>query len=93
MIKEYRFGRGMNYAKFEQQCGGEVVDFVEGALLDSVLIEGRRGLYFLKDTFLNEWCSTYTVYFAAYKNSDDCETLWSMWDTFAGADVVAGVAV
>lgn len=88
----FRFGRGMNLSKFLHQLGRMdrdyfVIDIYEGVLLDSLLIEGPRGVYFIKDTFLNANSSTYTVYFGR-RGSEDENTVNNMWDTFAGADLV-----
>lgn len=88
----FKFGRGMNLNKFLHQLGRAdrdyfVIDICEGVLLDSLLIEGPRGVYFIKDTFLNANSSTYTVYFGR-RGSEDETTVNNMWDTFAGADLV-----
>ena len=87
----FRFGRGMNLSKFLHQMGRVdrdyfVIDIFEGVLLDSLLIDGPRGVYFLKNTYLNPNSSTYTVYFGKY-GTDDENTVNKMWDTFAGADL------
>lgn len=83
----YKFGENMNVDKFLRQSGGVVVDLLEGTLQDSFFVSGKRGYYFLKDTFVNTWNSVYIVFFAAYKNIDDVNELFKMWDNFAGGDV------
>jgi len=90
-MTEYKFGENMTIEKFLHQLGHAdrdyfVMDIFEGVLLDSLLIEGPRGVYFLKDTYLNPNSSTYTVYFGEY-GTDDENTVNNMWDTFAGADL------
>ena len=87
-MTEYKFGENMTIEKFLHQIGGEVVDIVEETLLDSLLVAGRRGYFFCKVTFLNTWSSTYTVYFADYKDVDAVNTLLTMWETFAACEVV-----
>lgn len=87
-MTEYRFGDNMRMDKFLHQIGGEVVDIVEETLLDSLLVAGRRGYFFCKVTFLNTWSSTYTVYFADYRDVDAVNTLLTMWETFAACEVV-----
>ena len=87
----FKFGRGMSLAKFLHQLGRVdrdycIVDICEGVLLDSLLIEGPRGVYFIKDTYLNSNSSTYTVYFGR-RGSDDEQTINNMWSAFAGADL------
>lgn len=96
-MTQFRFVRGMNLEKFLHQLGRAdrdyfVVDILEGALLDSLLIEGPRGVYFIKDTYLNANSSTYTVYFGR-RGSEDEQTINNMWDAFAGADLFAGEGV
>ena len=87
-MTEYKFGESMTIDKFLHQIGGEVVDIVEETLLDSLLVAGRRGYFFCKVNFLNTWSSTYTVYFADYRDVDAVNTLLTMWETFAACDVV-----
>lgn len=87
-MKEYRLGDNMRIDKFIFQVGGEVVDMVEVTLLDSLLVAGRRGYYFCKVTFLNSCSSSYTIYFADYRDVDAVNTLLTMWETFAACDVV-----
>lgn len=87
-MKEYRLGDNMRIDKFIFQAGGEVVDMVEETLLDSLLVAGRRGYYFCKVTFLNSCSSSYTIYFADYRDVDAVNTLLTMWETFAACDVV-----
>lgn len=87
-MTEYKFGENMTIEKFLHQIGGEVVDMVEETLLDSLLVAGRRGYFFCKETYINSCCSGYTVYFAKYTDIDGVKVLFNMWDTFANADVV-----
>jgi hypothetical protein len=87
----FKFGRGMSLSKFLHQLGEDgrdysILDICEGVLLASLLIDGPRGVYFLKDTYLNSNSSTYTVYFGR-RGSEDENTVNNMWDTFAGADL------
>ena len=93
----FKFGHGMSLSKFLHQLGEDgrdysILDICEGVLLDSLLIEGPRGIYFIKDTFLNANSSTYTVYFGR-RGSEDEQTINNMWDTFAGADLFDGEGV
>ena len=87
-MKEYKLGDNMRIDKFIYQAGGEVVDMVEEPLLDSLLVAGRRGYFFCKVTFLNSCSSSYTVYFADYRDVDAVNTLLNMWETFAACEVV-----
>ena len=87
MIKEYTIRR-FCYEKFMRQVGGVVEDIVEGVLLDSMLISGKRGYYFLKDTYINSNMSGYHLFFAPYKDKDVANALLTMWDAFVEADAV-----
>lgn len=75
------------YEKWVYQNCGDVADFIEGTLLDSVLIDCKRGRAAIFETALNEWSSAYIVYFAPYKDPDALENVNSMWDTFAGCEL------
>ena len=84
MIKEYRF-ESMTIDKWIHQNSAIVEDFLEGCLLDNMLLQTRRGVAFVKETFINTWCSTYTLYFAAYKDRDAVDAVYNMWYEFADA--------
>lgn len=73
------------YNKWIYQNKGVPADHVEGVLLDSVLVDCKRGQAALFETALNEWSSAYLVYFAPFTDPDALETVNNMWDTFAGA--------
>ena len=94
MVKTYKFG-AMRYEKWMQQNDGEVIDIVEGCLLDSLMVNTRRGVALLMETYINSNSSNYTLYFAAKNDRNAIDTLFDMWDAFAGAaivDVSGGVA-
>ena len=83
------------YCKWIHQNKGEPADHVEGALLDSVLVDCRRGRAALFETYQNTNSSVFTVYFAPYTDYDALDTLDDMWDAFSGAalfDAEGGVA-
>ena len=84
MIKEYRF-ESMTIDKWIHQNSAIVEDFLDGCLLDNMLLQTRRGVAFVKETFINTWCSTYTLYFAAYKDRDAVDAVYNMWSEFADA--------
>lgn len=84
MIKEYRF-ESMTIDKWIHQNSAIVEDFLDGCLLDNMLLQTRRGVAFVKETFINTWCSTYTLYFAAYKDLDAVDAVYNMWSEFADA--------
>lgn len=84
MIKEYKF-EAMTIDKWVHQNSAIVEDFLEGCLLDNMLLQTRRGVAFVKETFINTWCSTYTLYFAAYNDLDAVDAVYNMWSEFADA--------
>ena len=84
MIKEYRF-ESMTIDKWIHQNGAIVEDFLEGCLLDNMLLQTRRGVAFVKETALNVWSSTYTLYFAAYTDAGAVDAVYNMWSEFADA--------
>ena len=84
MIKEYRFG-AITIDKWMYQNSAFVEDFLDGCLLDNMLLQTRRGVAFVKETVLNTWSSTYTLYFAAYKDADAVDAVYNMWSEFADA--------
>ena len=50
--------------KLIYQNKGEIIDCVEGCLLDNLLIETKRGYMALIETYVNCWTSCYTLYFS-----------------------------
>ena len=83
------------YEKWIYQNNAEVLDLVEGCLIDSVLVDCRRGCAAMFETALNECSSAFLVYFAPYNDPDALATVNNMWDTFSGAalfDAEGGVA-
>ena len=84
MIKEYKFG-DMTIEKWMHQNSAIVEDFLDGCLLDNMLLQTRRGVAFVKETVLNTWSSTYTLYFAAYKDAGAVDAVYNMWSEFADA--------
>ena len=73
-MKTYEY-RGFNIDKIIAQNDGEVIDCIEGCLLDSLLVECKRGLMAIMETYVNPWVSKYTIYFS--KNRDE---VWTLWD-------------
>ena len=83
------------YSKWIHQNNAKVLDLVEGCLIDSVLVDCKRGCAAMFETALNEWSSAFLVYFAPYNDLDALETVNNMWNTFSGAplfDAEGGVA-
>ena len=57
-------------------------DARDGVLLDNFICECKRGVMFVKETYVNCWSSTYTVYFARPKYS---RSIYNLWDEFTAA--------
>lgn len=65
-----------------QATGSNDVDFCdyhEGCLLDNYVFCGKRGIYFVYESYVNEWCSNYRVEFCKY-GSDDINSSWDEWN-------------
>lgn len=60
----------MGFDAWIRQNGGECIDCLEGVLTDNFLISCRRGYAVAKETFVNEWSSTHTIYFQPYPSPD-----------------------
>lgn len=56
---------------------GEIMDCVEGCLIDNYLISTPQGAIMLKETYQNCWTSIYTVYM-----SNDSIEIYGMWEAF-----------
>lgn len=61
-MKKYRFSG--NIDKLLYQNDGEIIDCIEGCLIDNYLISTKRGYIALIEAFVNSWTSDYTLYFS-----------------------------
>ena len=59
-----KFRLNMSLEKWIHQNAGEIIDFVEGCLLDNYLISCKNGTAAVLETYLNPNSSGYTVYFS-----------------------------
>jgi len=59
--------------------------FVEGCLLDSFVLECRRGFAFVYEHFLNTWSSNYRVVFIPYRigKRPEFDRAFAEWFEFA----------
>ena len=73
MQKEKFYG---SIEEVEEEYKGEVIDCVEGCLLDSVLIDSASGYIALIETYQNEWTSAYMMY------SGDNDEVYSVWEDY-----------
>lgn len=73
MIKEKYYG---SIEEIEKEYNGEVIDCIEGCLIDSVLIDTKDGYIALIETFQNEWTSVYTMY------SRDNDEVYDVWENY-----------
>lgn len=62
--------------KFLHQNAGEVIDIIEGCLIDNLLIATRRGYMALLETYVNCWTSEHTMYF-----STDYNEICDVWES------------
>ena len=61
--------------EMEEEYRGEVIDCVEGCLIDSVLIETLDGYIALIETFCITWTSNYTCYIGG-------DEVYDVWEDF-----------
>ena len=80
-VRVYTYSGRLN--KFLHQNKADVVDAIDGVLLDSFLLTTERGYMVLKETYLNPNASIYTVYF-----STDSDKIYSIWDELTDKNVV-----
>lgn len=64
-MKQYTLSAG-NLDKFLYQNRAEVIDCIEGCLLDNLLCYTRRGILMIKERALNCWSSDYLVSFVPF---------------------------
>ena len=73
-MKIYEY-RGKDIDKLIRQNDGEVIDCIEGCLLDDMLVECKRGLMAILETYINSNMSGYRIYF-----SKDRDEIWKLWE-------------
>lgn len=59
--------------------------YIEGVLVDSFVVETKRGIATFYEHPLNEWTSNYYVEFTDYNNgftNDEINKIWSNWHEF-----------
>ena len=66
-MKKYKYTGRLE--KLIYQNKGEIIDCVEGCLLDNLLIETKRGYMALIETYETCWTSYYTLYFSRDYNT------------------------
>ena len=64
-MKKYKIAPE-NLEKFLYQNRTEVIDCIEGCLLDNLLCYTRRGILMIKERALNCWSSDYLVSFVPF---------------------------
>ena len=73
-MKQYKYNG--NIGKLIKQNCGEVIDCIEGCLLDDLLVSCKRGMMALLETYQNAWQSVYTVYFSTNESE-----IWDLWES------------
>lgn len=73
MKKERFFGSAEGYI---QESSAEVIDIVEGCLIDNFLLVTKDSYILLLETFQTVWSSIYTMI-----TSEDIEELLPVWNT------------
>lgn len=68
-MKKYDFK--MNLDKWLKQNDAEIIDVIEGCLIDSYLISTKRGTAAIMETYVNPWTSKHTLYFSTDSAAED----------------------
>lgn len=68
-MTKYKFTANLN--KWMHQNNGEIIDAIEGTLLDSLLISTKRGTALLLETYETPNSSTYTLYFSTNGEAEE----------------------
>ena len=71
-MKKYKYYGQLE--KLIKQNKGEILDIIEGSLIDNFLITTKRGYIALIETYMNCWSSYYTLNFC--KNPNEIYALW-----------------
>lgn len=80
-VRVYTYSGRLN--KFLHQNKADIVDAIDGVLLDSYLLVTARGYMVLKEAYLNPNASNYTVYF-----STDSRKIYDIWDELTDKNVI-----
>lgn len=75
-MKKYKYYGQLE--KLLKQNKGEILDIIEGNLIDNILISTKRGYIALIETYMNCWSSYYTLNFS--KNINEISEVWESYD-------------
>lgn len=75
-MKKYKYYGQLE--KLIKQNKGEILDIIEGNLLDNILISTKRGYIALIETYMNCWSSYYTLNFS--KSINEISEVWESYD-------------
>lgn len=67
--------------KWMHQNGAECVDYIDGVLLDNMLVETKNGYAAIYERYQNCWSSVYYVEF----ERKQANTVWNKWYQFVDA--------
>lgn len=68
-----------NFEKWLHQNGGEIIEKIEGCLLDNYLIACNGGMAIAYETYKNCWTSVYLIKFERYQPNIK---IFIEWDNF-----------
>ena len=84
-MKKYDFNASLE--KWLYQNDGEIVEILEGCLLDSYLIETKRGTAAIMETYATPNSSKYTLYFSTddeaaqiFYKAQEAREAWDAWE-------------
>ena len=70
--------RTLNIDKLLYQNQGEILDIIEGCLIDNFLIATKRGYILLIERYVNCWTSEHVLYFS--KDEKEINNIWYKLD-------------
>ena len=78
-MKKYKYNGSIE--KLMHQNRGEIIDIIEGCLIDNYLINTKRGYMAIIESFVNTCTSNHTIYF-----STDPGEIDYIWDRYQAAN-------
>lgn len=61
--------------KFIEENQAEIIDIIEGCLLDNYLLSTENGYIAMIETYVNSWTSCHTIYQST--DSGEIEEIWN----------------
>ena len=62
--------------KFIEENQAEIIDIIEGCLLDNYLLSTKNGYIAMIETYVNSWTSCHTIYKST--DSGEIDEIWNI---------------